>query len=139
MLTKEPPVSSDGPADRELTAQLGRSRAVWDELIAGIERVHAPATREWLFTAKTASWHLRLKQNARTILYLIPREKYFLTAFVFGEKAVMEILAGNFSQQVLTALHHAPRYAEGTGIRLVTRNRRDVTTMLKLAAVKLAN
>ena len=139
MTAAKPNPESTGPADAELTHMLGRSRALWDELIAGVERVHAPVTREWHFTAKTGTWHLRLKRKARTILYLLPREKTFLTAFVFGEKACAAVRAGGLPGNVVTALNEARPYAEGRGIRLTTKNRRDVATMLKLAAIKMAS
>lgn len=137
MIATKPNPTVDGPADADLKKMLGRSRSGWDELAAAVERAHAPVVREWHFSAKTGTWHVRLKQKARTILYLLPREKYFLTAFVFGEKACAAIRAGGFPSDVVNAIRVARPYAEGRGIRLVTKNRRDVATMLKLAAIKL--
>ena len=139
MAVTKPKPTFDGPADADLTKLLGRSHALWDELIAGVEHAHPPVTREWHFTAKTGTWHLRLKRKARTILYLLPREKHFLTAFVFGAKACAAVYAGGFPEDVVTALKEARPYVEGRGIRRATRSRREVATMLRLAAIKMAS
>jgi hypothetical protein len=133
------PPAPGAPTDEALALLLGRSHRAWDQLLTALERAHAPLRRDWHFTAKAAAWHLRLKHGDRTILALLPRDKYFLTALVLGERAVLEILSGNFPDSVTTAVHEARPAAEGRGLRLLTRNRRDVAVMLKLAAIKLAN
>ena len=138
MIATIPNPTADGPADADLTKMLGRSRSVWDELAAAVERAHAPVVREWHLSKTTGTWHVRLKQGTRTILYLLPRDKYFLTAFVFGERAEAAVRAGKFPREVVKALDAAPPCGAGRGIRLVTKNRRDVATLLKLAAIKLA-
>ena len=117
---------------------LGRTSVLWDRLIGGIERAHGPVKREWHFGRTTGTWHVRLKKKARTILYLLPREKHFLTAFVFGERAEAAIRAADLPAMVVKALDEALPCGAGRGIRLVTKNRRDVATMLKLTAIKLA-
>jgi hypothetical protein len=81
---------------------------------------------------------LRLIRKERTILYLLPQDGYFLTAFVFGEKATAAVLASDLPAAVVTALNGARAYAEGRGIRLETRTPQDVATMKKLAAIKMA-
>jgi len=116
----------------------GRSRALWDQVVAGVGGAHKPVKGEWHLAATTGTWHVRWKQKGRTILYLLPREKHFLAAFVFGERAEPVVRAGGFSSAVAKALEEAPPCGAGRGIRLVTKSRRDVSTMLKLAAIKLA-
>ena len=131
-------VAKKSPREAELTRMLGRTAVLWDRLIDSIERAHGPVKREWHFGRTTGTWHVRLKQKARTILYLLPREKYFLTAFVFGERAEAAIRARGFPDCVVKALDEAAPCGAGRGIRLATKNRRDVATMLKLTAIKLA-
>jgi hypothetical protein len=131
-------VAQRSPREAELTQMLGRTAVLWDQLIDSIERAHGSVKCEWHFGRTTGTWHVRLKQKARTILYLLPREKYFLTAFVFGERAEAAIRASDLPAMVVKALNEAPPCGAGRGIRLVTRSRRDVATMLKLTAIKLA-
>jgi hypothetical protein len=40
---------------------------------------------------------------------------------------------------VLKALDEAPKYPEGTGLRLVIKGKKDIAAVKKLAAVKIAN
>jgi hypothetical protein len=45
----------------------------------------------------------------------------------------------DLSKDVLKLLDAATRYAEGTGIRLVVRQKKDLAAIRKLASIKLAN
>jgi hypothetical protein len=139
MPTKSSTYSSTGPDGAVLTKLLGRSRARWDTVVAGVERAHAPIVREWHFAPTTGRWHLRLKQKARTILYLLPGDGEFLTAFIFGERAEAAVRAGEFPEIVTQALDASTPCGAGRGIRLPTKNQRDVALMLKLAAIKVSH
>lgn len=126
------------PADRELIQALGNSKPLWDDLVSHIEAEFEPVTRLWSFSRPTARWFLRLIRKKRTILYLLPQNRYFLTAFVFGEKATAAIRASDLPKAVVAAINEARVYAEGRGVRLETRTRKDVAIMKKLAAIKMA-
>jgi len=126
------------PDDRALGRALGATQPLWDELVAHLEATYAPITPEWKTSRTSPLGFLRLIRRNRTILYLLPREGYFLTAFVFGEKATGAVRASDVPAAVVTALNAARVYAEGRGIRLETRTTQDVATMKKLAAIKMA-
>jgi hypothetical protein len=132
--------SGNNPPDEKVLARtLGGTKALWDELIRHVETEHAPVTHRWTASKTSALGFLRLVQKKRTILYLLPREGYFLTAFVFGEKATAAVRASDVPAAVVTMLNAARPYAEGRGIRLETRTARDLATMKKLAAIKMAH
>ena len=126
------------PDEKALARALGCAKVLWDELIRHVETEHAPVTHRWTASKTSALGFLRLVQKKRTILYLLPREGYFLTAFVFGEKATAAVRASGVPAAVVTMLNAARPYAEGRGIRLETRTARDLATMEKLAAIKMA-
>ena len=125
------------PDGQALARALGGTKALWDELVAHIETAYAPVTHRWGESKATPLGFLRLIRKERTILYLLPREGHFLTAFVFGEKAVAAVCASDVPAAVVTALNEARPYAEGRGIRLETRTAKDLATMKKLAAIKM--
>ena len=127
------------PTDAELAQTLGRTAARWRELVAHIEANYAPVVRQWTFSKTTGHWFLRLIRKQRTLVYLLVRNGHFLTAFVFGEKATAAIRASDLPQAVIAELNAARVYAEGRGIRLVTKTRSDVATMQALVALKVAN
>ena len=136
------PIAGSGtnpPDEKVLARTLGGTKALWDELIRHVETEHAPVTHRWTASKTSALGFLRLVQKKRTILYLLPREGYFLTAFVFGEKGTAAVRASDVPAAVVTMLNAARPYAEGRGIRLETRTARDLATMKKLAAIKMAH
>ena len=47
--------------------------------------------------------------------------------------------ASKLSKALMKLIDEAPRYPEGTGVRLEVTTRRHLPAVLKLAAVKLAN
>lgn len=135
------PIADRGPNPPDVKAlarTLGGAKALWDDLIRHVETEHAPVTHQWTASKTSALGFLRLVQKKRTILYLLPREGCFLTAFVFGEKAVAAVRASDVPATVVTMLNAARPYAEGRGIRLETRTAGDLATMKKLAAIKMA-
>jgi hypothetical protein len=130
--------SNHSPDEKALALALGSAKTLWDELIRQIETEYAPVTHRWTPAKTTALGFLRLVRKKRTILYLLPREGFFLTAFVFGEKATAAVRASEVPAAVVATLNEARVYAEGRGIRLETRTAADLATMRKLAAIKMA-
>ena len=47
--------------------------------------------------------------------------------------------AAKLPQRSATVLKDAPKYPEGTGVRIVTKSAKDLPVLNKLAAIKLAN
>ena len=127
------------PTAAALARVLGATQPLWDELVAHLEATYAPVTPEWKMARTSPLGFLRLIRKRRTILYLLPRDGCFLTAFVFGEKATAAVRASDVPAAVVTMLNAARPYAEGRGIRLETRTARDLATMKKLAAIKMAH
>jgi hypothetical protein len=60
-------------------------------------------------------------------------------AFVLGDKAVEAARQSKLPKAVMKIIDEAPRYPEGTGVRLEIAARKDLAAVKKLAAVKLAN
>jgi hypothetical protein len=123
------------PTDADLSAELGGARALWDELLTEL----ALPVQEWNSYSPKAGWSLKLILKKRTILYLAPCHGSFRVAFVLGAKAVEAARQAKLSKAVLKIINEAPRYAEGTGVRLEIRARKDLAAVKQLAEVKLAN
>jgi hypothetical protein len=123
------------PTDEELSTELGAARALWDELLAEL----ALPTQEWNSYSPKAGWSMKLKLKKRTILYLAPCHGSFRVAFVLGDKAMEAARQLKLSKAVLKIIDEAPRYPEGTGVRLEIAARKDLPAVKKLAEVKLAN
>ena len=124
------------PDDKALAKGLGASKDLWDELVGHIKAEYPPVTEAWGFYK---AWSLRLKQKKRTIVYLLPRDGFFLCAFVYGGKAAEAAGLAKLPRAVMKEIEAAPVYAEGRGFRLEVRTAKDIETMKTLAAIKMAN
>jgi hypothetical protein len=127
------------PTDGELTAALGPARTTWDQLLAGLDREYGANVLEWNSYSPKAGWSLRVKRKARTIVWLGPREGSFLAAFILGDKAMRAARAGKLPQRIMKILETAPKYPEGTGVRIPMKTLKDLAAVRTLAAIKLAN
>jgi hypothetical protein len=73
----------------------------------------------------------------RVIIYLLPRNKFFKVAFVFGQKASEKILESNISDNTKAELFAAKVHAEGRGIRIEVRDRSNLKDIEKLIKIKI--
>jgi hypothetical protein len=95
--------------------------------------------QKWKTTSPRYGWSLRINLKKRTIVYLTPYAGCFRVGFVLGDKAVAAAHKSSLSKTVLRLLDEAPRYAEGTGLRLIVKGTNDLEPIRQLAVVKLAN
>jgi hypothetical protein len=123
------------PTDEELSTELGAARVLWNELLTEL----ALPIQEWNSYSPKAGWSLKLKLKKRTIVYLAPCHGSFRVAIVLGDKAMEAAHQLKLPKAVLRIIDEAPRYAEGTGVRLEIAARKDLAAVKKLAEVKLAN
>ncbi len=126
------------PTTAELTAALGSAKPVWDELIADLLQAGV-ADQEWNTYSPKAGWSLRLKRKGRNIVYLAPCQGCFRVALILGDKAVQAARRSKLPQRVSKILDAAPRYPEGTGVRLEIKKTKDSEIVKQLAAIKLAH
>jgi hypothetical protein len=130
---------SQEPQASELERTLGRSSVHWEGLIAHLRDGFAPLDVTWGFAGAKWGWSLRLKQKKRTILYMTPCSRCFLAGFALGEKAVRAAHALPLPQSILEIIDEAPKYAEGRGVRIEVRTKKDLEAVKQLAAVKMAH
>jgi len=130
---------SAAPSQADVAEVLGTTAALWTGLKRRAAALFAPLTEEWVHAGKSRGWSLRLKRKTRAVLYMTPQEGFFRAAFALGEKAVAAARGAGLPDEVLVLIDGAPRYAEGRGVWLEVRNDRDVESVLRIAAVKMAN
>jgi len=126
------------PTDPELAAALGESKARWEQLIAELTREHK-LTCEWNSYSVKAGWALRLKREARNIVYLSPSRGSFMASFALGDKAIQAARVSKLPKDVLKIIDGAKKYAEGTAIRIVVSGSEDLAVVKNLAKIKLEN
>jgi len=127
------------PRSKDLKEALGRSSSLWDQLRDHLASEYQPLAEQWMFSGAKWGWSLQLKQKKRTILYMTPCKKHFLAGFVLGEKAVKAAHESNLPDPLLAQIDSARKYAEGRGVRIEVRTKKDLESTKKLAAIKMAN
>ncbi|MHC4134833.1 MAG: DUF3788 domain-containing protein [Planctomycetota bacterium] len=127
------------PRKAELAKMLGRTSTHWDALRTRLAGEFEPLSEEWSFGGKKWGWTLRLKHKKRAIVYMTPCRRFFLAGFALGEKAVKAARECAVPAPMLAAIDAAPRYAEGRGLRLEIRNKKDLEGIVRLAMIKMAH
>ena len=127
--------STTVPSDRELAATLGPAESLWSRFATDVRASCGPLTDEWSFS-KAFGWTLRLKHPTRVLVYLTPGRSHFLASFVLGDKACNAIRAARVPAAILAMIEAAPQYAEGRGVRIQVRTKRELNAVLKIAGLK---
>jgi hypothetical protein len=127
------------PTEAALRRTLGPAAAgAWAALVDHVGGTYPPAVERWSFAGAKYGWSLRLVRGDRVILYLIPRAGHFLVGIVLGGKAVAAAQDAGLPASVLEAIAAAPRYAEGTGLRLPVSEEGQLPPIHVLVALKMA-
>jgi uncharacterized protein DUF3788 len=80
-----------------------------------------------------------LQLKKRNIVYLGPRQGYFVAAFALGDRAVAAARNSGLPPEVMRNINESKRYAEGTAIRIDVKKRADVNVVKMLAKTKIEN
>jgi Protein of unknown function (DUF3788) len=131
---------SSQPSEAEVAGALGPAAPLWSELIAEVSGDAGSLTQEWkAILVHKYGWSLRLKQKSRNIIFMSPCHNCFRVAFTLSDKAVTAAKEARLPKAVVQALATAPRYPEGTGLRLTVNRPDDLPAIRKIARIKLAN
>ena len=127
------------PSDADLAAALGAVKPLWDEIVVGIFRELGLTGSEWKSYSVKHGWALQLRRGKRNIVHLAPCQGSFHVLFILGDRAVAAARAAKLGATAAKLLDEAPRYPEGTGIRLEVSRPRQIPLVRKLARIKLDN
>lgn len=127
------------PTEEEVASALGVAAPAWNELLNWLKEEEKLSEREWNSSSPKYGWALRVKQKKRNIVYLAPCNGCFRVSFILGDKAVAAARERKLPKVVLKALDQAPRYPEGTGLRLLVSKSKDLPPIRTLTEVKLAS
>jgi hypothetical protein len=126
------------PTTEEVDTALGPSAPLWHEFVEWAH-AHGAEGEEWKCASPKYGWSLRLQHKKRNIVHMAPCPGYVHVAFVLGERAVAAAKEARLPRHVHEELEHAPRYPEGTGLRLTLKKHADLAAIEKLAQIKMAN
>lgn len=101
------------------------------------KKLYPEAISAWHFSGEKFGWSYRISDKKRVLIYLLPRDGFFKTAFVFGQKATDEIQKSTIDDTIKKELLAVKVYAEGRGIRLEVRNKHVLKDIQQLIAIKI--
>ncbi len=127
------------PDDQALVMALGKTYPLWAEIENHVATAHGGPTEEWKYYGPKSGWTLKTLHKKRNLFFFTPCQGYFRIAFVFGDRAVAEILTSDLPKAMIEEVQNAKKYAEGRGLRVEVKTRRDVESVKKLIAVKVMN
>jgi len=128
------------PNDKMLTVELGKSKEFLDKTCLFIKEEYKDLRLEWKFYGQKSGWILKLFNNKRNVLFIVPCVEHFRTVFTFGDKAVDEVIAnGLISEFIKQQLITAPKYREGRTIQLEVKSKADYENIIELIKIKLNN
>lgn len=124
------------PNEIRLQEALGTTFTYWKTFAEHTQKLYPEATEEWSFTSEKFGWSFRIKDKKRVIIYLLPRDKFFKVAFVFGPKATVVFMESTISESIKSELQAAKVYAEGRGIRIEIKDESWLEDILNLIEIK---
>lgn len=127
------------PTETDLADNLGQLYDLWKEIHDIVFSKYPKGLAEWNYSGKKYGWNFRIKDKKRAIIYLLPRERYFKVAFIFGEKAIVKVMDSEISDQIKKELNEARKYAEGRGIRIDVENELIIPDIEQLIDIKLSH
>jgi len=130
---------SKQPTEKELASVLGPALDHWVSLIADLKRDLKTDIAEWHSSSIKLGWSLRLQIKKRNVVYLGPRQGWFMAAFALGDKAVAKTRTAPLPQKIHKHIGDARKYAEGTAVRIEVKTREDAEAVRTLARIKAEN
>lgn len=133
------PNKNEYPTQDKLIVALGELFGIWQQFVDFTKKNYPDTKEEWHFSGEKFGWSYRIKDSKRVIIYLLPRDRFFKVAFVFGKKAMEQILNSTISEGIKTELLTAKAYAEGRGIRIEVKDTSNFDDIIKLIQFKINN
>ena len=127
------------PTIEDLEGKIGKTYSLWMHIREFVYQKYPNGVEDWNYPGKKYGWSFRIKDKKRAILYFLPRENYFKVAFVFGQKALDQILETTISESIKNDLLSAKKYAEGRGVSIDVKNDSVIPDIQKIVEIKLAN
>jgi hypothetical protein len=127
------------PTEKDLDSALGNTFKFWVEIRENVLSKAPQLLQEWNYPGPKYGWSFRIKDKKRAIIYLLPRDKFFKAAFVFGQKACNEVMQAKISDSIKKELSEAKVYAEGRGIRIDVTDSKILADIKSLIEIKLRN
>jgi hypothetical protein len=125
------------PESEALKQALGETYVFWQEITRHIEENWGTFVEEWRYYNQRSGWLLKILLKKRNLFFFVPKAGGFHISYIFGDKAVAAIEAGDLPEDIKERLCNAKKYMEGRGVNVEVKTEGDVDHVKKLLAVKM--
>ncbi|MEN8153113.1 MAG: DUF3788 domain-containing protein [Acidobacteriota bacterium] len=125
------------PDDKMVTKELGETKEYLNRICEFIENEYNDLRPEWKFYGKKCGWVLKLFNNERNVLFIVPCTGHFRIALTFGDKAVNSVMISKLPDRIKKEFITARKYIEGRTVQIDIRSEVDLENILQLIKIKL--
>jgi Protein of unknown function (DUF3788) len=127
------------PTDKALASVLGPTVSLWKRTIQEMKRDLKIDAAEWHTGSVKYGWSYRLQLKKRNIVYLGPRQGWFMAGFALGDTAVEKARKSDLPADTIKIIDESKRYVEGTAVSIQVRTPDDINVVKQLAKIKIEN
>jgi hypothetical protein len=127
------------PTDEMLASALGETKEIFDTIVRFIGTEFGDSHIQWKHYGSKIGWSIKILNKKRNVMFVGPEDGYFRVAFAFGQKAYLEIIESNLSDEIKQQITNGKVYVEGRPLRLEIRNQSDAEPLWQLIKIKLKN
>jgi hypothetical protein len=127
------------PNEKMLATELGKTKEHFNLIASFIRNEGGDLRLEWKFYGEKSGWLLKMLCKKRNMMFVVPGKDHFKVSFIFGEKAVGEIMASDLPDFIKQLISGSKKYPEGRGIQLEIKTRKDCEQILNLIRIKLSH
>ncbi|MFC2130043.1 DUF3788 family protein [Bacteroidota bacterium] len=125
------------PDNKMLSTAIGKTMGIYDGIIEFLNHEYGNIRPEWKNYGKNYGWTLKVFHKKRNLFFIMPCSGYFKISFVFGKRAVAEVEKSDLPEDIIKTLLDARQYAEGKGLQLEVRLKKDLKIIKKLIEIKV--
>lgn len=123
---------STSPNEEQVAYALADNRFLLEEFLseAGIEQ------KAWKFYGATSGWTMQCKRSNKSLCYIQIADKCFYVTIVLSRQAKIKALEEIADESIQQAILQAKDYEEGTSVRLLVKEKKDISAIMELLAIK---
>lgn len=120
------------PNEEQVAKALGDKMFLLEEFLpaAGIDQAI------WKFYGATSGWTMQCKSNNKSLCYIQIVEKSFYVTVVLSRQAKIKALEEITNENTQQAILQAKDHQEGTSVRLLVKEQKDISAIRELLAIK---
>jgi len=120
------------PDNDQLAKALRENKFLLEEFLseAGIDH------SAWKFYGATSGWTMQCKRSNKNLCYIQIADKCFYVTIVLSRQAKIKALEEIVDENIRQAILQAKDYQEGTSVRLLVNEKKDISAIMELLAIK---